>query len=469
LEKEVSAAGKASVVDKIRAAWRSLSPAWKFSLVAVTAMRVFYTLWSLFFLSAFSLVVQNQDYFGKPVVSVFDLQTSQSYAYDRSVDGLTLSFQKFDNAHLIDTKTGSLWDAATGKCTSGFYVGRELSPSDISPESLFPYYGVTPHRVPAIAIWQRFDANWYLLIAQKGYGTVSGDVHFPPLYPILIRWVSIFLRDEMLASLFLSQLALYYLVKLLYDLFAEWGSPATASKALFFFLIFPTSFFLFSAYTEALFMIAAILCLRSIQTGKWHWAGFWIFCATLIRLQGIVLLLPLAWGIFQTRFKNVRWVDLFFAGFSPAVAAGVYLLLRAGVGDSSVIPLNEANLHARMVFPWETVLYSVRYIFDGSGGYIDVLNLVTFLSFSVLLVMYWKKFPIEYALFSAASILIFSARWVDTQPLNSMIRYLLTVFPIFFLLGRFGENKWVNRLIFLGFLGLNLFLCGQFFLWGWVA
>jgi hypothetical protein len=269
--------------------------------------------------------------------------------------------------------------------------------------------------------------------------------------------------------LLLSQLALFLLVKLLYDLFTEWRNEEVARKALIYLLIFPTSFFFFSAYTEAIFMIFAILCLESIRKGGWHWAGFWIFCAILVRLQGIALLLPLAWGILQTRFRNMRSMDLFFAGLSPAIGMIVYLLIRAKGGDVSVIPLTEANLHARIVPPWENVLYSIQYILDGSAGYIDFLNLVMFVLFSVLLVLYWKEFPIEYALFSAASMIVLTMRLVDTQPLNSMIRYVLTISPIFFLFGVLADNKWINRLMFVCFLSLNLFLSAQFFLWGWVA
>ncbi len=461
--------GRRFILDKMSDWWRGMKPAWRFSLIAVTAARIFYTLWSLFFLSNFSLVVQNQEFFGEPVVAVFDLQTSRGYSYNRSVDGVTLSFRRFDVSRLIDSETGSLWQVAGGVCVGGPCAGMTLRASDIGVEKLFPYYGVTVHRAPLVSIWQRFDVNWYLAIAQRGYGTIPSDVHFPPLYSVLIRWLSFLLRDDMISGLLLSQLALYYLVVLLYELFTKWGGETTALRALLFFLIFPTSFFLFSAYTEAIFMIAAILCLRSIREEKWHWAGFWVFCAILVRLQGVALFVPLAWMVLRTRFRNMRWLDLFLAGVTSLAAVGAYLLLRAGAGDSAVIPLTESSLHARIVFPWETVFYSVRYIVSGQGGYIDILNLVVFLAFGILLAVYWKKLPVEYALFSAASIILFSMRWVDTQPLNSMIRYLLTVFPIFLLFGQFAENKWANRLMFLSFLGLNLFLCAQFFLWGWVA
>jgi Predicted integral membrane protein len=450
--------------------WEKIPPAWKFSLLSVTLMRVFYTLWSLIFLSStFSPVIQNQEFFGEPVITVFDLQTSRAYAYNRLLNGDLLTFQKFDAAHLIDTKTGSIWQVSDGRSVSGSYAGKSLLPAGLNAERLFPYHGVSPYPFPLVAIWQRFDANWYLVIAQKGYGFVSGDVHFPPLYPALIRLFTVIFRNGFVSALLFSQFALYLLVKLLYDLFTEWKTEEVARKALIFLLIFPTSFFFFSGYTEAIFMIFAILCIESIRNGRWHWTGFWIFCAILVRLQGVALLLPFAWRLLQTRFRNVKFVDVFFAGLGPIVAMSTYLLIRAIGEDPSVIPFTETNLHAQIAPPWENLIYSIQFIFDGLAGYIDIFNLVVFILFSMLLVVHWKKIPMEYALFSATSIIVLTMRLVDTQPLNSMIRYLLTVFPIFYLFGMFSANKWVNRLMFVCFLSLNLFLSGQFFLWGWVG
>lgn len=458
-----------AAANTLKTWWQNVPPAWRFSLVLVTTLRIFYTVWSWFFLSSFSPVVQNQEFFGEPVVTVFDLQTSESYIYQRSVEGVLLTFEKYDNTHIADTQTGSLWQIRDGKSASSPNMGKNLTPAAMTSERVFPYNSVRAHPVPLLAVWQRFDVNWYLAIAQRGYGNVSGDVHFPPLYPIFIRLLSPVLRNDFLSALLISQISLYLMVKLLYDLFVEWGNERISEKALFFLLLFPTSFFFFSAYTEATFILFAILCLRAIQSRTWHWAGFWIFCAILVRLQGVVLFLPFVWGLVQTRLKQVSVLQLLVGGFSSLAAVGVYLLIRAASGDSSVIPIMETNLHARLVPPWENVMYSIRYLTQGTGGYIDFLNLVVFVVFSALILVYWKRFPVEYSLFALASLVLLSMRLVDTQPLNSMIRYVLTIFPVFYLLGLFAQHKWINLLMFACFLSLNLFLSAQFFLWGWVA
>ena len=457
-----------AVID-LKSWWQNLPPAWRFSLVSVTLMRIFYTLWSFVFLSSYSVVVQNQDFFGEPVVTVFDLHTSKSFAYNRLVGGEVLTFQAYNSTHVVDTQTGSIWQIKDGQSVSGRNRGKILMLAEMTPERVFPYYGVAPHHVPLLSIWQRFDANWYLAIAENGYGSVPGDVHFPPLYPVLIRLLSHVFRDDFLVALLISQVSLYIIVKLLYELFVEWGGPEVAQKSLFFLLVFPTSFFFFSAYTEATFVLFAILCLKAIRRQQWHWAGCWIFCAILIRLQGVVLLLPLVWGILEARFRNVKFGALILAVVLPLAAAGLYLLIRARSGDSAVIPFTETNLHARIVPPWENILYSVEYISGDLGGYIDVLNLAVFILFLSLTVIYWKRFPMEFNLFSITSLILLSMRLVDTQPLNSMIRYVLTIFPVFYLFGMFAQQKWVNLLMFVFFLSLNLFLSAQFFLWGWVA
>ena len=125
---------KNTIMERGIKLWHRLPPSWRFSLVSVTLMRAFYTLWSLVFLSSFSLIVQNQDILGKPLVTVFDLQTSRSYAYSRLFEEDLLLFQTYDAAHIVDTKTGSIWKISEGKGISGFYKGRYLSPAHVTTE-----------------------------------------------------------------------------------------------------------------------------------------------------------------------------------------------------------------------------------------------------------------------------------------------------------------------------------------------
>ena len=55
---------------------------------------------------------------------------------------------------------------------------------------MFPYLGVMSYPNSWLAMWQRFDANWYLSIAESGYQSYPGTEHFPPFYPLLISLTS---------------------------------------------------------------------------------------------------------------------------------------------------------------------------------------------------------------------------------------------------------------------------------------
>jgi hypothetical protein len=60
-------------------------------------------------------------------------------------------------------------------------------------------------------------------------------------------------------------------------------------------------------------------------------------------------------------------------------------------------------------------------------------------------------------------------RMTTSQPLVSMVRYVLALFPVFIVLGGWGRNAWVNRLLVYSSVPLQLYLSAQFLMWGWVG
>jgi hypothetical protein len=321
-----------------------------------------------------------------------------------------------------------------------------------------------------MAIWQRFDTNWYISIAERGYGAIPSDIHFPPLYPGLIYLFRIVFRDSLVAAMVVSGSAGLICLKLLYDLFLGWGGDnKAATHGLMYFLVFPASFFLFGAYTEGLFILAAILALESLRRSQWIYAGVWVSCATLIRLQGLALFLPVLYCLWKYRHTINRYRALLCLGVA-ALGIVAYLILRAAIaGAGNTIPLAESSLSAHLALPWDNFVYAFGTLAAGSMTYIDALNFITALLFLALIIEGWKHIPIEYGLYSVATFVILTIRVVDTQPFNSMLRYALTLFPCFYVLGRWGERPILHRLIFYASIMLLLFLSVQFWIWGWVA
>ena len=81
----------------------------------------------------------------------------------------------------------------------------------------------------------------------------------------------------------------------------------------------------------------------------------------------------------------------------------------------------------------------------------------------------FQKLPLEYGIYMALTMVILLVRRTTIEPLVSMTRYLLALFPAFMIWGRWGRNPWVHRGILYPSIALLIYLAGQFVIWGWVG
>lgn len=456
--------------NRIRAQWERLDESWRFAITAFLIARALYALWSWLILSVQPVAVHYVEVESEPAVLFLDLHTNQIYTYLRNIEGNQLTFRSASSDSVADLQTGSTWNLRSGEAVAGYYHGSALT-SVVSPTDMFSYFQSMPYSSPGLALWQRFDANWYASIAEYGYGVIPGDHAFPPLFPLLIRLLMPLTGNAFLAGLLISHISTLCALKLLYDVFVEMGDSYAARRALSLVLLFPTAFFFFSAYTESMFLVLTLLSLRSMKASVWHWAGFWIFCATLTRVQGVALLFPLLYGLwkyplFLRRFQH--WMGILIAGSGSLF----YFYFRSRY-STSLVPFGssvwEPVWRWNFVPPWEGYLYAVRTLLSGQFNYIDFLNWIACTLFIILLVIGWKRIPMEHNLFVVFNLLIILTRVIETKPLNSMLRYLLTLFPIFFIADVWANRPWKRRLIVYTCLALNAYLSAEFFGWGWVA
>lgn len=178
--------------------------------------------------------------------------------------------------------------------------------------------------------------------------------------------------------------------------------------------------------------------------------------------------MPLAYAVWSERpfdKKIARGLALTL----PVIALALYLGLRALVGNAAVVPLTETDLHARMAPPWENYFYAIQTLASGRFTVADVFNWFVTTLCVLTLLGGWRKLPATFALYAAASLIVLTMRVVDTQPLNSMGRYTLTLFPVFGLLGGWSANRWVQRALVYPMFAALLYFCAQFVLWGWVG
>ncbi len=453
--------------------WRAINPAWKFALGAFLIARVALTVWSVVVASLLPTAVQNLDLFGAPVLATFDLSTSARYAYSRVIDGAALTFRPSAPGDVTDTQTGSVWSLRDGRAVSGAYAGRALNPSAYSVEDIFPYRGVAAETDPLLALWQRFDANWYVKIAQRGYAADDGSTVYFPIYPALAGLVGAAVGDPMFAALLISNLALVGALYELYRLTETLADAAAARRAIVYLLLFPTGFFLMAAYTESLFLFFALGAFLFALRRRWLIAALFGALAALTRLQGVLLIAPLAylwWRQFNNaEHDNASRIAYYVLRFIPLLLIPFATAAFLAWTNLSLLTSYTGELHARFVLPWDNLAASVAQLASGRGSLIDALNLLTTLGLGALLVAVWQKLPREYGLYAVAMFLAPLFRMTTTQPLVSMMRYALAIFPVFILWGGWGKNAWVNRAIIYPSLLLQLYLSAQFVMWGWVG
>jgi hypothetical protein len=182
---------------------------------------------------------------------------------------------------------------------------------------------------PILRSLTSWDGWWYLGIVRDGYhaeALVGGyhDYAFLPLYPVLVRVLSLPVPGwEGLVSVVVSNalfvVALILLVRLIVPRFG--AAFALRSAALL--AIFPFSAVFSMAYAESLFMVLMLGAFLAAERGRAIPAGIFLGLATLTRLQGAVLIVPIAWLLWE-RAGRPRWTirpSWFALLLGPAAAA----------------------------------------------------------------------------------------------------------------------------------------------------
>lgn len=318
----------------------------------------------------------------------------------------------------------------------------------VSAEASRHYYGLEPLRDALIAPWQRWDTIWYSKIALEGY---LSDVRvvFPPLYPLLLRILTPLVGNNVVATgLIVSSGAALVCFVLLYRLARDLEGAEHARRAVLFLAAFPTAFYLFAAYSEALFLaliLGAFVCARR---ERWGWAGVLGGLAAMTRAQGIFLLLPFAVEFWmQQRAGRVAWRQAWVLGLIAAGSAAHMLWLVWQFSSPQVWFDAQAVWH-RTVLPWQAAGEVWRAIFAAPSALEAALSTIQACMALVLLgALVWsaRRLPPAYTAYLAVIALpsLFLVNTYSSQyPLTDVARYALTAFPLFLLLGAAPGRRW---------------------------
>jgi Mannosyltransferase (PIG-V) len=291
-----------------------------------------------------------------------------------------------------------------------------------------------PHNL--VTAWERFDALWFLRIADQGYVDGDGSAAFFPLYPLLARLVGLGLGGHPLGgALVVSNLAFLGALLALYFLTSSELSERGARRAVLYTALFPTAFFFLAPYSESLFFLCAILALWAARRGRWPAAGVAAAAAALTRPVGVLLGPILAVeAIHAWREGGRRPLGPILWSAVPVVGLLAYLGFWGMTAGDWFAPFNQqAQWQRGPSFPWTTLVEGTREAFRWLGAYpggyhlADWLVVVPMLGAAGYALI---RFRPVFGLYAWAGILAPLSLTFPGRPLMSMPRFLVVLFPL---------------------------------------
>ena len=335
--------------------------------------------------------------------------------------------------------------------------------------------------------WQRFDTQRYVRIAREGY-VAPDDSHYPPLYPLLIRAGAAPFgsgpASRMFAALAVATLAAFGAIYLLHRLALRELDDAPARNVVLLYATFPMSFFLFAGYSESLFIFLCLASFLSARDGRFGAAGGLGALASLTRLTGWVLALPIAWEAF-VRWRRRSGVSgapahrelslRLAAACLPVIATAGFLVFRRLMGFEP-LDVTFAKYWARTPgIPGQDLLTAMNTLFLGGearAGQVPLLwvDFVAVTGMLASIPFVFRRLGASFGLYSVGILFFLLLATSDVLPLYSVARYVLPIFPPFLLLGLAVQpRRLLARGLPLVSLSLWLLFSGLFFSRNWVG
>jgi len=326
----------------------------------------------------------------------------------------------------------------------------------------------------------RWDTGFYVSIAEEGYrleGVEFPSVAFFPLLPILMRLLMPVVGDAVVAGILISNLALLAATIVLYRMVLEEWDEAVAERTIWYLSVFPASLFGSAIYTESLFLLTVIGASFLARRGRWFGAGMLGVAASLTRLHGILVVVLLAGEWWRQRQSH--------AAEKPSLAA---------LAAAAVVPLGTM---AYMLYCWKAFGHPMAFATAASAwgrvpkspfaAMAEVVQTppggwVSGLFAGSIHVDNWIDLTAVLAFLLLGCALLALGRWGEglfvvlgvnlsfgSGLLMSQRRYMWVLFPVFVLLGVWGERPWLDRTLTL-LSALGLALCTALFANGyWVG
>lgn len=313
-----------------------------------------------------------------------------------------------------------------------------------------------------LEIWNLWDAPHYLDLAAYGYQNTDPLrrwLVFYPLYPWLTRLFGWPFNDYLVGAFLVSTIASLIAGALFYQLVRIDEEPRVAALSVWFLVIYPTAYILHIGYTESLFLALLFGCLLAARNDKWLLAGLLGACASLTRVNGLLLLPVLGaealhqWWLTRRWRWSWLWIGLVVTGF-----AGYLLLNYRVAGDPFAFSkIVKQYWYKSFTWPWVGLTATFGSIPNRLPREIWAIFVpeIIFVVLSLIgtIASCFLLRP-AYSVWMATNWLLFTS----TSFILSVPRYTLLLFPLTILLAKVAQRRlWLVVISLVSLAGLVLF------------
>lgn len=338
-----------------------------------------------------------------------------------------------------------------------------------------PWAGDT--HVPSPLLWSRWDAGWYANIINYNYyyhPDSQSNIAFFPLFPFVVKWIAAIIPVNYFQIGFaLNAIAILFSLFFLIGIANSFGikEREREEKILMAFLLFPMSFFLLSFYTEAVFICLSLGSLFAARQKQWWLAGVLGALASLSRLPGVFLTVPLVmeWWLHHRDEKKPTFFSAIGLFLPLAALAGFSLYQYSQWGNPLLFLEAQKSWFREFDWPWtmiwteyvrplftftaERSYYFSRVYFQKSYELVSVVfSFFLLITASVRTMIEWRNTRSP-ALVSSP-FLVWTCLMLVFPLFGGMLtsypRYMFGVAPLFILIG-----MWKSRLAWIAY----LFVC----------
>ena len=336
-------------------------------------------------------------------------------------------------------------------------------------------FHLAPQPHSYLEAWARYDACWYVTIAEEGYrGPIETDADirpaFFPLFPAFVAVADWFVKVPLLSGLIVSNVFyLTFLILLWQIVRLDWPADV-ARRTTWIYLLFPSAMFLSGVYSESALLALTAGSLLAARRRRWLLAGTLAGLATIARPVGVAIVAALVaelWTISKNDQETRSvWLRHLTALLAPVVVAVAGYLTFATVtfGNPLVMVSSQASIRGPIAAPWQAFVdfWNAGPHLHGFGN--SILDAVLALAALTALPLIFSRMRPSYALY--AMLVVFISL---SGSLISFNRLLLPSFPHAILLARTMKRPIVAVSVLVAFALLEALTMTAFATWNWVA